>query len=206
MTFTELNSAERTSDCPALTICVFCGARCGNSPELMELARVTGRLIGQRGHSLIYGGGGSGIMGALAWAASEDGAKILGVIPDFLHEKERHIPVPVQETQLTDTLHRRKEHMLRVADAFLALPGGFGTLDEILEVLSASCLGVSDKPLVIVNIGGVWDGLFQLVTTLHGLDLISSTQLACFRTALTPDDALDQIERLSAVNQPPLAR
>ncbi|QYC41595.1 LOG family protein ORF6 in fasciation locus [Nonomuraea coxensis DSM 45129] len=179
-----------------LEICVFCGAGRCNSPSIVAAARATGSLIGRRGHRLLYGGGGSGLMGEVAWAAAEHGASIRGVIPHFLYERERAIAAPAQELHLTDTLLKRKEHMLRSADVFLALPGGFGTLDEILEVISATYLGVHAKPMIIVNPDGVWDGFIALVETLAGLDLITSPT-PVFHTADSPEEAMALAERLT---------
>ncbi|MER5625774.1 TIGR00730 family Rossman fold protein [Streptosporangium sp. NPDC002544] len=180
-----------------LEICVFCGAGRSNSQIIVDMARATGRLIGQRGHRLIYGGGGSGLMGEVAWAASETGATIRGIIPRFLYERERAIAAPAQETHLTDSLHRRKEHMLRGADAFIALPGGYGTLDEILEVISATYLGMSEKPLVIVNAEGVWDGFISLVETLRRFELISLAGQSMFHSVASPEEAVSLVERLT---------
>ncbi|GAA4089273.1 TIGR00730 family Rossman fold protein [Nonomuraea soli] len=182
-----------------LEICVFCGAGRCTSQAVIDMARATGRLIGERGHRLLYGGGGSGLMGEVAWAASEHGAPIRGIIPRFLYERERAIAAPVQETQLTDTLYKRKEHMLRSADAFVALPGGFGTLDEILEVISATYLGVSAKPMIIVNTEGVWDDLVNLIATLGRFGFISPGEQPMFHTASSPLEALEIIERLVPV-------
>ncbi|GAA3585377.1 TIGR00730 family Rossman fold protein [Nonomuraea rosea] len=178
-----------------LEICVFCGAGQCNSPAIVETARRTGSLIGRRGYRLLYGGGGSGLMGEVAWAAAEQGAAIRGVIPHFIYERERAVAAPAQEMHVTDTLYKRKEHMLRSADAFLALPGGFGTLDEILEVISATYLGVHAKPMIIINPEGVWDAFIDLVDTLRGLNLISGAAPA-FHTADSPEEAMELVERL----------
>jgi cytokinin riboside 5'-monophosphate phosphoribohydrolase len=193
---TTFPQAPTTRTGRGLDICVFCGASPSNSRVIKEMARAVGTLIGQRGHRLLYGGGGSGLMGEVAWAASEHGARIRGIIPHFLYERERSIAAPVQETQVTDTLYRRKEHMLHGADAFVALPGGFGTLDEILEVISALYLGVCAKPLIIINPDGVWDSLIELIDRLRGLELISSAARSVFQLAASPEEAMDLIERL----------
>jgi uncharacterized protein (TIGR00730 family) len=177
-----------------LRICVFCGAAPSNSELIVHTAKETGRLVGERGHHLVYGGGGSGLMGQVAWAAAEHGASIRGVIPHFLYERERTIAAPRQELQITETLQRRKEHMLHSADAFIALPGGYGTLDEIVEVLSASYLGTSAAPLVIVNTEGIWDGLIGLLDTLTRFELISAAEQPPFHSVPTPEQAISLIE------------
>jgi cytokinin riboside 5'-monophosphate phosphoribohydrolase len=197
MTSTILEQGGSTHErAKPLSICVFCGAGRSNSETIVDAARTTGRLIGERGHHLVYGGGGSGLMGEVAWAASEKGAAIRGIIPQFLYERELGIAAPTQETHLTDSLHKRKEHMLRSADAFLALPGGYGTLDEILEVVSAAYLGISAKPLVVVNVEGVWDNFIGLVETLQEYHLIAPRTQPLFRTAASAEEALDLVETL----------
>lgn len=194
-TFTLEPQPARSSPGP-LMICVFCGAAGGDSPAMVDVATTTGRLIGQRGHRLLYGGGGSGLMGKVAWAASRHGAAIRGVIPKFLYDKEQGIAAPDQELYLTSTLYKRKEHMLRAADVFIALPGGFGTLDEILEVISVNYLGVAAKPLVIVNPDGIWSGLIAQFETLRGLGLISGARDPLFHAVAAPEEALDLAESL----------
>ncbi|GAA2695472.1 LOG family protein [Nonomuraea recticatena] len=179
-----------------LRICVFCGAAPSNSDAIVHTAKETGRLIGERGHHLVYGGGGSGLMGQVAWAAADHGASIRGVIPHFLYERERTIAAPQQELQITETLQRRKEHMLHSSDAFIALPGGYGILDEIVEVLSASYLGRSAKPMVIVNTEGIWDGLIGLLDTLTRFELISTAEQPTFHSVPTPEQALSLVESL----------
>ncbi|MET7334485.1 TIGR00730 family Rossman fold protein [Nonomuraea sp. NPDC005650] len=197
MTSTILQQGHGASQgAGSLSICVFCGAGRSNSPAIVDTARATGRLIGERGHRLVYGGGGSGLMGEVAWAAAETGAAIRGIIPKFLYERELGISAPAQETHLTDSLNRRKELMLHSADAFLALPGGYGTLDEILEVISAAYLDVSAKPLVVVNVEGVWDHFLGLVATLQDFHLIAPREQPLFRAVDTAEDALDLIETM----------
>ncbi|MEV4397434.1 TIGR00730 family Rossman fold protein [Nonomuraea sp. NPDC049607] len=149
-----------------LTICVFCGARPGLHAGDAETARRLGRLIGSRGHRLLYGGGGSGLMGELAWSAQRHGAPITGVIPTFLYERERGIAAPPQDTVLTTTMGERKSAFLTRADAFVALPGGFGTLDEVLEVISLNQLEVLAKPIVLVDSEGFWGRFVALVRDL----------------------------------------
>jgi uncharacterized protein (TIGR00730 family) len=179
-----------------LKICVFCGAGRSNSQAIVDAARTTGRLIGERDHALIYGGGGSGLMGEVAWAASNHGAAIRGVIPRFLHERELAVEAPAQELLLTSSLHKRKEHMLRMADVFFALPGGFGTLDEILEVISASYLGLTEKPVIILNAEGIWNSFIALVESFQRFELVSSGGRPMFHVAESPEEAMALAESL----------
>jgi uncharacterized protein (TIGR00730 family) len=146
----------------ARSIAVFCGSRAG-SPRADRLARDVGKLIARAGIRLVYGGGGSGLMGRLSWSAYEHGGDILGVIPSFLYEREREIAAPPQTEWVTDTLGQRKELMLAEADGFAALPGGYGTLDEVLEVVSTGYLGLHRKPLILIGAENEWQPLLAMM-------------------------------------------
>jgi cytokinin riboside 5'-monophosphate phosphoribohydrolase len=144
------------------SVAVFCGARSATA-RAVSVTRELGHLVGEAGYRLVYGGGGRGLMGEVAWAAHRNGSPILGVVPDFLYKRERHIAAPPQEVRLTETLAERKGIMLAEADAFIALPGGYGTLDEILDVISAAYLGVHDRPLALLQPDGEWEALVALL-------------------------------------------
>lgn len=143
------------------SVCVFCGSRPGASPAYRRLARDTGQAIGARGWRLIYGGGDVGLMGVLASAALEAGGEVVGIIPRRLLDREVAKP-DVTELIVTPTMFERKERMISAADAFLALPGGFGTLDELLEVLTLRQLGYHDKPVLLVDAEGFWQRCLAL--------------------------------------------
>jgi len=123
------------TDAKSLKICVFCGSSPGTNPAHMKLAAELGEEIAHRGHSLVYGGGGLGLMGAAARAARDSGAKVIGIIPHFLNAIER------------TNMHARKMRMFDLADAFIILPGGIGTLEEVTEVMSWQRLNLHDKPI-----------------------------------------------------------
>lgn len=146
----------------ARSVAVFCGARPG-TPAAVRTAREVGELIGRDGHRLVYGGGGSGLMGELAWSAYRHGAPVLGVVPQFLFERERGIAAPPQAVEITGTMCERKDVMLASADAFIALPGGFGTVDEILDVIALTYLDAHRKPLVLVQPEGEWEEFLSLL-------------------------------------------
>lgn len=170
----------------SLSICVFGGARSGNTAGAEVLAARTGELLAARGHRLVYGAGGIGVMGAVAHAASAGGAHVTGVIPRFLHERERAQAAPVSELLITEDLLERKGIMVDRSDAFLALPGGFGTLDEVLEIISLIYLGQTDKPMALVDDNGLWDGFMALLTDLarRGFaDLPAAHRMSVFRSA-----------------------
>ncbi|NUR25186.1 MAG: TIGR00730 family Rossman fold protein [Catenulispora sp.] len=179
------------------SICVFAGARTGRSPAALQAATDLGRLLGQNGHRLVYGAGGVGMMGALAWSAAAAGAPVTGVIPAFLHERERAQDAPVHDLLITADLLERKRRMLELADAFVALPGGYGTLDEILEVISARYLDRHSKPLILLDIDGIWTGLLALTRHLHHLGYADPEPDRLFHLAATPQHVLDLLDRLS---------
>jgi hypothetical protein len=137
------------------TVCVYCGSSFGRDPRYREEIVRLGRLLAQRKFGLVYGGGGVGLMGALAEAALESGGEVIGVIPDFLQRAERQLK-GLTRLEVVSGMHERKSRMFALADAFLAMPGGFGTLDETIEVLTWKQLGLHDKPIVLVDFHGFW--------------------------------------------------
>jgi uncharacterized protein (TIGR00730 family) len=139
-------------------ICVFCGASPGRNPAYSALATSTGLELAKRGIVIVYGGGRVGLMGALAEGALEAGGEVIGVIPRSLVDRELARP-DVTELRMVDTLHERKATMAALADAFLALPGGLGTLEELSEVLSWAQLGLHEKPCGVLDPWGYFDRL-----------------------------------------------
>ncbi|MBF5033675.1 TIGR00730 family Rossman fold protein [Micromonospora sp. ANENR4] len=180
---------------PTLSVCVFCGARPGVSPAMTRAAEEVGRLIGERGHRLVYGGGGSGLMGSVAWSAFHAGAPIVGVIPAFLAERERSIAAPPQSVELTHTMNDRKQSMLGHADVFLALAGGYGTLDEVLDVLSLRYLGMLRKPVVLLDVEGCWDQLENMVADVHLRGYAENSLEPLYAVRTTPTSALSTLEQ-----------
>ncbi len=138
---------------PIQSVAVFCGARTGSDPAHAEAARKLGAAIAEAGMTLIYGGGGVGLMGEVARAAVEAGGRVRGVIPEFLTRIERPYDA-LTELEVTGSMHTRKTRMYELADAFVTLSGGFGTLDETVEVLTWRQLGLHDKPIVILDVAG----------------------------------------------------
>ena len=139
-------------------VCVFCGSRAGTRPEYAAAARALGALLAERGLTLVYGGGNVGLMGHIADAALAAGGRVIGVIPQSLVDREvaHH---GVSELRIVRTMHERKALMNDLADAFVALPGGFGTLDEFFEVLTWAQLGIHGKPCGLLNVAGYFDPL-----------------------------------------------
>lgn len=143
---------------PAFSICVYCGSRPGLSPEFAHVATQVGTWIGKHGGQLVYGGGKGGLMGIVAEAALKAGAHVVGVMPKALIEKE-WANNDCSELHIVETMHDRKRMMAERADAFLALPGGIGTFEELFEVWTWRQLGYHDKPIGILNVGGYYDQL-----------------------------------------------
>jgi uncharacterized protein (TIGR00730 family) len=153
------------------SICVYCGSSAGTVPAFMDAARQFGRILAENGIRLVYGGGSVGLMGALADAALDHGGAITGVIPDFLVNRE-HLLLRAQEQIVTRDMHERKRIMFERADAFVALPGGIGTLEELVEQLTWAQLGRHTKPVLILNIEGFWDPLCALIEHMKELGFI----------------------------------
>jgi uncharacterized protein (TIGR00730 family) len=153
------------------SICVYCASGPGNNPAFMQAAAKFGRILAENGIRLVYGGGSVGLMGALAESVLDHGGAVTGVIPDFLVNRE-HMLLRVQERIVTPDMHERKRVMFERADAFVALPGGVGTLEELVEQLTWAQLGRHKKPILILNIAHFWDPLCVLIEQMENLDFI----------------------------------
>jgi uncharacterized protein (TIGR00730 family) len=139
-------------------ICVFCGSRAGDRPIYTEAAQQLGRVLVQRGLGLVYGGGHIGLMGVLADAVLQTGGEVIGVIPQALRDKEL-AHGNLTQLQVVDTMHQRKARMAELSDAFIALPGGYGTGDEFFEILTWAQLRLHSKPMGVLNVAGFFDGM-----------------------------------------------
>ena len=146
---------------PLGSVGLFCGSSDGTDPARLEAAGLLGRTIAAQGVRLVYGGGSTGLMGACARAVVAGGGKVLGVIPEFLCLPE--VAYRAAELVVTASMHERKAVMFREADAFVVLPGGIGTLEEVIELLSWARLGLHRKPVVFLNPDGFWDPLVALI-------------------------------------------
>src|SRR5215470_8972382 len=153
------------------SICVYCASGPGNNPAFMDAARSFGRILAEKRVRLVYGGGSVGLMGALAESALDHGGHVTGIIPDFLTERE-HMLMRAQERIVTRDLHERKRIMFERADAFVALPGGVGTLEELVEQLTWAQLGRHKKPILIANIERFWEPLCALLAHMERLQFI----------------------------------
>lgn len=162
------------------SVCVFCGAASRLDPRFHDLARATGALVASQGWDLVYGGSRTGTMGSLADGALAGGGKVIGFIPHHLQERElQH--TGLTECHVVETMHERKKKMVDRSDAFIILPGGFGTLDEFFENITWRQLGLHDKPIVIVNFDGFWDELIALIEKMEKAQFIRSDNMGLFQ-------------------------
>ncbi|MCP2669415.1 TIGR00730 family Rossman fold protein [Maricaulaceae bacterium EIL42A08] len=175
------------------SVCVYCGSNFGSDPIYTETARAMGRTLAERGLRLVYGGGQVGLMGAVADACIDAGGDVLGVIPDFLHHKEIAHP-RVQDMHIVSSMHERKLMMADHADAFVAMPGGLGTMEELFEVWTWSQLGRHKKPVALLNMKGYWDKLVGFLDHMRDEGFVESRHRDMLLSAETPDAVLDALE------------
>ncbi len=164
-----MNKMEKTSR--IRTVCVYCGSAPGTDPAFIAGARALGQAMAAHGVGLIYGGGGEGMMGEVASAVMAGGGTVTGIIPEFLVVRE-HAHKNVPNMIVTRDMHERKRKMFEMADAFVALPGGIGTLEELVEQLTWVQLGRHKKPVLLANIAGFWDPLGALIDHMRKLEFI----------------------------------
>ena len=173
-------------------IAVFCGAKTGNEPGFRTLASEAGRTIAERGWTLVYGGGGVGLMAVTADAALAAGGEVVGVIPDLLMRREAGHPGLTRLEIVTD-MAVRKQRLIELADGFLILPGGFGTLDELFEVVTLRQLGLHEKPLALADPGGYWSLLLQHCRAMERAGLVASQDLTTIESFASVREALDRL-------------
>jgi uncharacterized protein (TIGR00730 family) len=170
-------------------ICVFCGANHGSDPAFATAAAALGTAIARAGHGVVYGGGRVGLMGVVADAALAEGGEVLGFLPQALFDREVGHE-GITSLVVTDTMHTRKAAMADHADGFIAMPGGFGTLDETIEILTWNQIGMIAKPVAFLDIGGYYESLFRFFDDAVAGGLIMPRHRAMAHRALTVDDAI----------------
>ena len=175
-------------------VCVFCASAAGASPDYLNAAGVLGRTIAQRGYGLLYGGATIGAMGAVADAALAAGGEVVGVIPEVIREREIDHR-GLTELHVVATMHERKAMLAGRADAFVALPGGYGTMDEFIEIVTWAKLRIHAKPCVLVNIDGFYDGLLRFLDTCVAEGFIHAGDRGLVQVAGDPEEALAVVER-----------
>lgn len=156
-----LASSSHSRPAP-VSVCVYCGSAHGSDPAFADAAVALGRALAEAGIGLVYGGGDVGLMGTIARSVLDHGGRVTGIIPSFLKERENMI-LDAQETIVVPDMHTRKRLMFERADAFVALPGGIGTLEELVEQMTWAQLGRHDKPILILDIAGFWRPLLTLL-------------------------------------------
>ncbi|MBA3599243.1 MAG: TIGR00730 family Rossman fold protein [Methylibium sp.] len=178
------------------TVCVYCGSREGANPAFAEAARAVGHAIGKRGWRLVYGGAQVGLMGRMADAALAAGASVVGVIPRSLMEREiGH--AALSELLVVETMHQRKQAMAERADAFLALPGGIGSFEELFEAWTWRQLNYHDQPIGLLNVAGYYDALIAFLQQTVREGFMSPATQAMLEVGTEPDELLTRLEVLA---------
>jgi len=183
------------------TVCVFCGSSPGAKPVYAHAARELGQLLGENGYRLVFGGGGIGLMGEVARAARDAGAPVIGILPAFLRTLEPPLK-SAEELIITPDLQQRKARMLALADAFVILPGGLGTLDEYFEVITATQLRVHAKPIIVVNVEGYFDSLKALLDHVVEQEFARMEIASYHEFVATPAEAIDRLRHLPGARAP----
>jgi uncharacterized protein (TIGR00730 family) len=173
-------------------VCVFCGSSAGALPDYAEAARALGQLLAHNEVSLVYGGGRVGLMGELADACLSAGGRVVGVIPRALLERELGHP-GLTTLHVVGSMHERKTLMADMADAFLALPGGMGTFDELFEIITWAQLGLHNKPMAVVNVAGYFDRLLATIEQAERAEFIAERHRGLLRTAAGVQNALQML-------------
>lgn len=189
---------------PIRSICVYCGSQPGRDPSHIQAGRILGKAIAENGLRLVYGGGMRGIMGAVASGVMSNGGRVLGIIPEFLMDKEatRHDLTTLTEVIVTQDMHQRKHRMFEEADAFVTLPGGIGTLEEIVEIMTWAQLGRHGKPMVFANINGFWDPMLELIQHMRDQGFVHTGHLVQPLVIDKAEDIIPAILATSGHNDP----
>jgi len=178
-------------------VCVYCGSGAGTDPNFVKAAHAFGSILAKNDVGLVYGGGSIGLMGAVAAATIAGGGRVVGIIPEFLTNRERPF-ADAQELIVTRDMHERKRIMFERSDAFVALPGGVGTLEELVEQLTWAQLGRHKKPILAANIGGFWDPLCALLEHMQKLAFIRAGLSVSLLVADKVEDILPKLVEAAA--------
>jgi uncharacterized protein (TIGR00730 family) len=179
------------------TVCVYCGSGPGNNPRFVEAATDFGKALADNGIRLVYGGGSIGLMGAVATSVLDHGGSVTGIIPGFLTARENAL-TRVQEMIVTPDMHERKRLMFERSDAFVALPGGIGTLEELVEQLTWQQLGRHSKPVLLANIDRFWEPLFGLIQHMRATEFIRASLTVDILKADRVEDILPRLRAAAA--------
>jgi hypothetical protein len=179
------------------TVCVYCGSGPGTNPNFIKSATAFGKTLAENGVGLVYGGGSIGLLGAVATGALDAGGNVTGIIPDFLTARENALK-RAQELIVTPDMHTRKQLMFERSDAFVAFPGGIGTLEELVEQMTWAQLGRHTKPILMANIDGFWNPLLALLAHMKDTQFIRANLTVDILTADRVDDILPRLEKAAA--------
>jgi uncharacterized protein (TIGR00730 family) len=179
------------------TVCVYCGSGPGTNPRFVEAAIALGKALANGGIRLVYGGGSIGLMGAVATSVLDHGGMVTGIIPGFLTARENALK-RVQELIVTPDMHERKRLMFEHSDAFVALPGGIGTLEELVEQLTWQQLGRHSKPVLLANIEGFWEPLLALLAHMRATQFIRASLAVDILKAERVEDILPRLQAAAA--------
>jgi uncharacterized protein (TIGR00730 family) len=179
------------------TVCVYCGSGPGTNPRFVEAAIALGKALALNSIRLVYGGGSIGLMGAIATSVLDHGGTVTGIIPDFLTSRE-NVLKRVQELVVTPDMHERKRLMFERSDAFVALPGGIGTLEELVEQLTWQQLGRHSKPVLLANIAGFWEPLLALLGHMRATEFIRPSLAVDILKAERVEDILPRLRAAAA--------
>lgn len=186
-----------TEEKPVKTICVYCSSSQNLDHTYVDAAVQVGHLIAKRGHALVYGGTRIGLMGAVSRTAKSEGAAVTGIVPAYIRSKVEDCE-DAEALIVTPDMRARKAQMEQLADAFLALPGGFGTLEELMEILTLKQLGLVTKPLVLLNTQGFYQPLLQFFDKMYQERFARRQYEGLYQIADNPSEALETIEALWA--------
>lgn len=177
------------------SVCVFCGSQDGTSPSHVETAREMGYALADANHTLIYGGGGKGMMGAIADAMLDRGGTVVGVIPNSLADAEQ-MHTGVADMRIVADMHVRKATMHQLADCYVALPGGYGTMEELFEALCWAQLEFHAAPVALLNVEGLYDGLLQLIDDMVGQGFLSAKCQQLLTSTTSVKEVTNWLDRL----------
>ena len=171
---------------------VYCGSSFGNDPAFLAEAEALGTAIAQAKLGLVYGGASVGLMGAVADAALAGGAEVIGVLPELLLNTEV-VHSTLTRLEIVSTMHKRKARMVKLADAFLILPGGYGTLDEMMEIVTWKQLRLHAKPCILINTAGYWNGLLDFLDSTVTAGFLKSENRTLLQVAVNATDAVQMV-------------
>ena len=187
---------------PNFSVCVYCGSRPGNDPVYADAARATGQWIGEHGGQLVYGGGRNGLMGIVAEATQAAGGRVVGIIPKALVDLEQ-ANTHCDELHVVDTMHERKALMADRSDAFIALPGGIGTFEELFEVWTWRQLRYHDKAIGVLNVAGYYDALLVFLANSVRAGFMSEAQMTLFKTDTAVEPLMRAVVQAAGVQKVP---